>query len=78
MAIYLGLKLAWRRDYTKFILESDCSVPGDLILGMGVGGGRNRVLITRCKELLSRSMTIIVRHILREASRAVDWVAKWR
>lgn len=38
---------------------------------------KDQTIIDSCKELLSRSWAVEIRHILREANKVADWIVKW-
>lgn len=51
--IYLGLKMAWRKGYTKIIIESDYAFVVNPVLGRQEANGKDRVIVECCKDLFS-------------------------
>lgn len=77
LALFFGLKLAWRKGYRRIILELDSVTAVNLILGNEVSNEGDRVIVDSCKELLSRQREVKVEHVLKEANKVVDWLANW-
>lgn len=71
------MKMAWRKKYTKVIVESDSMEAIELVLSTGVIENGDRQIIVSCKELLARPWEVELKHTFREANRVLDWVAKW-
>lgn len=76
-AIHFGLQMVWRKNYRMVTIESDSLEAVNLVLGFSEGNSENQSIIQRCKELLARTWTVEVKHILREANRVSDWLVNW-
>ncbi|KAL4325829.1 hypothetical protein GQ457_11G022230 [Hibiscus cannabinus] len=70
-----SLLLAWQRGFRKVILELD-NMQVVLILNGESSALGDNLLVVRIKELLVRQWDVRVRHIVREANKVVDGLAR--
>lgn len=69
----LGLELAWAEGHKKIVLETVA-----MLLNRNRANERlSNIIVSKCLELLSRELEVVVAHIYREANMVADVVSNW-
>lgn len=76
-AVLLGLQTTWEKGYMRIILETDSAIVHLLLKSPDSTRLVHDVLVSKCMELLRRSLAVEVLKIHQEANFVADGVANW-